>query len=212
MIIDPKDFFKKELKNPTIIEAGTSTGYDTLEFSQTYPKGKIYGFEPIPNLYNLAKERLKNQENVFLYNKALSDKKGYFDMYVSEMFNETVESSSLLKPKEHLKRHPNIIFNETIKVETIILDDFIDEEKIEFIDLMWLDLQGYESFVLKSSPKTLTKTNYIYSEVSVIDTYENVVRYKEFDDLMNSLGFNKIWDDLKSRPNTDMANSLYKKI
>ena len=75
---------------------------------------------------------------------------------------------------------------------------------------MWLDLQGYEPFVLKSSPKTLSKTKYIYSEVLMVDLYENAVKNLEFNNLMDSLGFLEIWNDLSIRPkNIDAGNFLY---
>lgn len=209
--MDIKKFFINKIdSSPTIIEAGTSTGYDTLEFSQLFPNGKIYGFEPILELYNEAKEKLKNQNNVFLFNKALSTKSGIEDIYVSEYFNKKSESSSLLKPKDHITYHPNVKFNDVIKVETISLDDFIEFNKIKKIDLMWLDLQGYEPSVLKSSPNTLSITKYIYSEVLNIDLYENAVKNVDFDNLMISLGFSKIWSDLDLvTGKIDAYNSLF---
>ena len=55
-----KLFLKDKINtNPTIIEAGTSTGYDTLEFSQIFPNATIYGFEPIIDLYEKS---VKNNE------------------------------------------------------------------------------------------------------------------------------------------------------
>jgi hypothetical protein len=50
----------------------------------------------------------------------------------------------------------------------------------------------------------------IYSEVLLVDLYEKSVKNNEFNTLMESLGFLKIWDDLSIRPqNIDAGNFLY---
>jgi FkbM family methyltransferase len=60
-------------KNATIIEAGVCEGIDTLFFSDNFHDGKIYGFEPVINLFEKARERVGNRKNVNIFNIALSD-------------------------------------------------------------------------------------------------------------------------------------------
>lgn len=202
-----KDFLIKNLKNPTIIEAGTASGYDTEWFCNTFPNGKVYGLEPIPDLFNAAVERTKNYNNVTLKNKALSNKNDIIEMYISDMSGNIVESSSILKPKDHLTYHPHITFKKKISVESIRLDDFVKTENIDIVNLLWLDLQGFESIVLNDSYHTMSKTQFIFTEINMIEVYENAMLWSEFEPFMLSKGFKKIWDDI--RPNVDAANAFF---
>jgi FkbM family methyltransferase len=206
-----KNFLSSQFSSPCIIEAGIADGTDTLELSELFPSGFIYGFEPIPELFYKSKEKLKNKKNVSIFNLAISDKTGISNMYVSNYLGEKSHSSSLLKPMEHLNFHHLVKFDEVIEVKTINLDEFIDKNKIKTIDLLWLDLQGYEPFILKSSSQTISITKFIFCEVMMINLYDNCILYDEFNNLMNSLGFYKIWDELsENTTKVDAINCLYK--
>jgi hypothetical protein len=69
-------------------------------------------------------------------------------------------------------------------------------------------MQGAEPLVLRSSPIALSKTKYLYTEVSLIDTYENVEKYESFKLFLNESGFDIIGEEL---PWVDMGNILLKK-
>jgi len=203
-----KTWIEQNLKTDSIIlEAGTYDGTDTLFFSDYFKDGLVYAFEPIISLYEIAKSKVSNRNNVKIYNSALSDVTGKSTIYFSDRFGSDWGSSSLLKPKEHIESHPEITFKEVIEIDCVNLDDFISENNISVIDFMWLDMQGYESFVLDNSPITLELTKYIYSEVSLIETYENVMLYPEFRKLLESKGFEVVFEDL---PWKDMGNVLFK--
>lgn len=203
-----KDWIKKNLKKDSIIlEAGSYDGNDTLFLSEVASEGIIYSFEPIPQLYKNSLSKVFSSKNVKLFDKALSDKNGLDSIYLSDRFGMTWGSSSFLKPKEHLDVHPQITFNSEIEIECVSLDSFCKEHKIEIIDFMWLDMQGYEPVVLFSAQETLLKVKYIYSEVSLIETYEGVMLYPEFKKKLEDFGFEVVFEDL---PWVDMGNVLFK--
>jgi FkbM family methyltransferase len=194
-------------RDATIIEAGVCNGSDTQWFSDHFWAGMIYGFEPDPTLYAQAQSRVGSRRNVELSTRALSDKTGTSTFYISKNNGEDWGSSSILKPKDHLWFHPTITFDNQIKVDTVNLDEWAATKNITKIDLMWLDMQGAEPLVLMSAPITLSKTKYIYTEVSVIETYENVMQLDDFKNKMNSSGFDFVgvvdmWKD--------MGNVLFK--
>ena len=193
--MDIHNWIKENLNSESIvIEAGACEGIDTLFFSNIVKK--IYSFEPIPNLYKKALDRVSNRSNVELYNLALSDKNGKSKMYVSDRFGEEWGSSSLLKPKEHLKIHSEITFKEEIEIETINLDYWYEKNNLPSIDMMWLDLQGYEPIVLKSSPNILKNTKYLYTEVALIETYENNIKFPDYKIFLEEFGFEIIHDGI----------------
>ena len=196
-------------QTPTIIEAGMCDGLDTEFFAKSYPDGKIYGFEPIPELFQQSLNRNKNYSNVNLEQLALGEKSEDVKFFVSDRFGEKWGSSSMLKPKKHIDVHKDITFNTELNLKVVNLDEWCVGNKINSIELMWLDLQGFEPIVIKSSPNIISKTKFIYSEVSLIETYENVTLYKDFKKYMESMNFRVVFEDL---PWEDMGNVLFKNI
>jgi len=195
-------------QTPTIIEAGVCDGLDTDFFAKSFPNGKIYGFEPIPDLFNQALSLNKKRSNVVLNQLALGESTEIKKIYVSDRFGKKWGSSSILKPKDHLTFHKEITFNSELEVKTVNLDEWCENTGINRVDLMWLDLQGMEPLVIKSSPKIISNTKYVYSEVSLTETYENVIIYDEFKDYMISIGFDIVFEDL---PWQDAGNVLFQK-
>ena len=195
-------------KDSMVIEAGTCDGGDTCWFSNYFNNGRIYGFEPIPNLYAKTINAIGSATNVEIYQKALSATTGVQKIHVSNRFGCDWGSSSLLKPKDHLVVHKEITFDEIITIETINLDDWFKTKQID-IGLMWLDMQGSEPTVLMNAPMALSKTKYLYTEVSLIETYENVILYPQYKDFLQSNNFEVVFEDL---PWSDMGNVLFKNI
>jgi len=186
--IIPKKYFIPFLpENPVILEAGAHKGKDTVELSKTWPKGSIYAFEPVPDLYEKLVKRTKNLGNVFCCPFALGDTSGLDLLHVSSGSSDG--SSSLLPPKEHLITFPTVYFDESLHVRVITLDDWARDHNVEAIDFMWLDLQGMELKVLKSGTSILKSVKAIYTEVSTNEDYEGQNKYPELRLWLEERGF-----------------------
>jgi FkbM family methyltransferase len=190
-----------------VVEAGTADGSDTLFFSDIFKNGMVYGFEPEPICFQQTMNKIQGRNNVEVVDVALSDKAGTSTFYVSDRFGEAWGSSSLLKPKEHLEVHPEISFKKEISVQTLNLDEWFKSKSLDHIDLMWLDMQGAEPFVLRNAPHALSKTKYLYTEISLIETYEGVEKYGTFKTFLQDSGFDILGEELIYR---DMGNVLLK--
>jgi FkbM family methyltransferase len=206
---------KYGIKTPTIIEAGTSEGKDTYHFGFMFPHGKIYGIEPILALYNNAKYVTNVLKNIDITHAALATENGTAEMNVSIMDGKYwVGSSSILEPKEHLDYHQNIKFPLKENVKTITLDSFIESKKIDHVNFLWLDLQGYEPNVLIASKKSLSIIDYIYSEVNFVELYKNLIVYSEFKKFMEDNNFEVIHEDfaekIKNKEEIVSGNVLFK--
>ena len=184
----PQQYIAKFLpKYPIIVEAGAHVGWDTISLGKLFKNGRIYAFEPIPDLYLKLLENTKRYQNIFCSELALGEKKEKANIYVSEGVSDA--SSSLLSPKDHLKIHPEVLFKKQIQINVVNLDSWLKKEKINQVDFLWLDLQGYEFQVLRSSPKTLKKVSVIYTEVSLVENYENTLLYPQFKKWLEKKGF-----------------------
>jgi FkbM family methyltransferase len=205
----PKYLLKKYLpKNAVMIDCGAHIGEDSVELARIFPAGIVYSFEAVPQVFAKLKHTVRRFKNIICNNIALSDKTGVSKMYVSSGSYDG--SSSLLAPKEHLADHPDVLFNETVEVNTISLDDWAGQNKIEKVDLLWLDMQGYEYPALKASAKVLPLVKVIHTEVSTRETYENVTRYDELKNFLQQQGFTEVYKALPE--GADMGNILFVRI
>ena len=83
-------------------------------------------------------------------------------------------ASSLLKPK----KEPGVKWTMEKKiVETLVdvttIDDFIKENNIDKVDVVWMDIQGNELRALKGMKECLDKIKIIQTEAGVREYYEN---------------------------------------
>ena len=187
-------------ENFILFEIGCHYGYDTAKFHTICPTAQIYAFEADPrNAEIFRKNPIANKVNFF--ERCVSDKDGEEELNLSsglppvfsqgsadqEMNNfcQTMEwtaSSSIRKPTKHLEQqHPWLWFNETKKVKSIMLDTFCKEHNIKKINFIWMDVQGAEDLVFKGAKELLTnnKIDYIYTEYSDRELYENQMNLKQ---------------------------------
>jgi FkbM family methyltransferase len=184
----PKQYIRRFIPvDPIIVEAGAHLGWDTIEMSTLWSEGTIHAFEPVPRLYTQLQENTNGLKNVRLYPFALSDKTGVANLFVSSGSSDA--SSSLLRPKEHLSEHPSVYFEESVGVPTTTLNEWSRENGLEKVDLLWLDMQGYELAMLKASCELLKTVSAIYTEVSLKESYEGTPLYPEVRGWIEQQGF-----------------------
>lgn len=140
----------------------------------------IIAFEPCRDSFSYLVNRFSDNDNVLLFNYALSDQKGEQDMYVSK--DNQGQSNSLLKPKLHISQHPDIVFNDTEKVMVETLDSFSFSK---LYDMLYMDVQGNEGAVLKGATETLKNIDVVYTEVNRAEVYENCMQINELDELLS---------------------------
>lgn len=192
------EFIKDRFSEHSIIfEIGCHMGLDTKKIIETTKSNNIYCFECDPR--NI--EILKNQNfNITINETAISDIDGRVNFYQSTgkpgvSFgdrllddNDWSASSSIKKPKEHLNETPWCKFMNPINVKSTRIDTYCEQEKINSIDFVWMDVQGAEREVLSGFGKILSKTNFIYTEYSNKELYENSIMTKN--DIIELLGDN----------------------
>lgn len=201
-----KNYIKRFLPvNPVIIDAGAHVGGDSIEMYRLYRGAVVHAFEPVPHIFSLLRHNTRKFKGIHCHTIALSNQNGEQVMHVSSGASDG--SSSLLAPKEHLKDHPDVFFNQTIKVTTQTLDTWAADQQLDHVDLLWLDMQGFELEVLKASRIILPTVKAIHMEVSTRATYEGVPLYHEVKEWMQSNGFKA---EVEAIPQGwDMGNVLF---
>lgn len=194
---------------PTVIEAGAAGGEDTVVFAAQWPLGKIYAFEPVPSAFARLSAAVGHLNNVKVFNEAISVSDGVVEMYISSRKTDpdATDSSSVLRPAEQLKEWPEIIFSEVHMANAVTLKTFVHRERLGSVDLLWLDMQGYELACLEASHDILEIVDRIYLEVSFRRFYKGTPLYPEVKRKLGKFGF---------RPELELVgprggNALFKK-
>jgi len=155
----------------TIFDVGAHIGQSATYYKSTFKNSNIYSFEPFQNSFEILK-RL-NLTDFKPYNLGLSDKKGV-ESFCSNKGSPTNSLLSLsLSAKETWGGIEGLSHVERIECEFTTLDDFYDENSVEFIDFLKIDVQGAEFRVLKGAHKALNekRIGVIQLEVILGDTY-----------------------------------------
>lgn len=193
--------------NPVIIDCGAYDGSDSVELAKLFKMATIHSFEPVDTLYARLMKNTKSYNNIKCYPIALADSNGTRDFYISEGASDA--SSSLLEPMEHLKNHPDTFFMKKVTVTTNTLDSWAKENNIEKVDMLWLDMQGFELKMLRASDVILESVYVIHTEVSTNETYKDVSLYNDYRSFLETKGFRV---QIEAIPNGwNMGNVLFVK-
>jgi FkbM family methyltransferase len=137
-------FFIKNLKeNDIFYDVGANYGFYTylaLEFCK-----EAHSFEPLPDVFENLKMNLKNVENVFLNQVALSNKNGNAKIYLTKSSGLDASGSSTIV-EENLNAH-YYKFSDSLDIETTTLDNYLKNHNKPTI--IKLDVEGAESLVIE---------------------------------------------------------------
>lgn len=134
-----------------ILDVGANVGFFSMLCRELYPDSKIYAFEPVPKTFSCLEKNFKDDDKTKIFNLALSDYTGKGKMN----FNE---ENSLISSLSN---------DGNVDVEITTLDYFCKDKKINKIDILKIDTEGFEDFVLKGAQNTLSKVKYIIMEITI---------------------------------------------
>lgn len=218
------DKYIRDNKSLVILEVGACEGEDTIKIRRKFPKAVYHAFEPLPaNIQRLNKNLKKYKiSGVQLHQLALSDQDDVAEFYVSSGHPDDLpktkgwdygnKSSSLLAPKEHLKTHKWLKFNEKIKVKTQRLDSFCKTHDIDHIDFAHIDVQGAELMVLAGAGEFMKKIKVIWLEVGAIELYAHQPLKPSVENFMREWHFKCVKDTVDAVAGDQMyINASYYK-
>ena len=149
-----------------IIQVGSSCGQE-VNLLEQFTRDIIL-IEPLPQCIKLLKSKYQNH---IIIETALGFENREQKFYVA---SNGGESSSILKPKQHLDFYPGITFNKTIKVNVQRFDDVVKNLKIDVskYNVIISDTQGCDLDALKGFGGLLNSFDLIISEYINTELYE----------------------------------------
>jgi len=191
----PDKFYKSLVGKvkPVIFDIGAHQGESVRFFKEIYPDCTIYSFEPIPENFSVLRSvAMEFGEGCITHQMGIADKEGRLPFYRQSIShlggflrinNESKDSLGYASKAE----------NEPIEIEVSTIDKFCYKNRIEYIDILKIDTQGYEIGVLNGAKEILRNTTCCTVEVSLYDFYEKSSSLYQVDKIMATEG-HKLWD------------------
>ena len=122
--------------------------------SSLLPDSEIIAFEPFTKNINLLKRTINFNRirNIKLIKKAVSNKSGEEEFLVDDISGATGQFNSLLRKKDNFQISNAYRLRKTIQVETIKLDEMIDDDGA-VPDLMKVDIEEAEEMMFQGACK-----------------------------------------------------------
>jgi len=174
-------------KSPLIFDGGAHRGDSVLGFSKYVPAASFYCFEPDPVLVAEMKQIFAGRGNVHIVSAALGDmpSTAQFNINASRPTNSLLPTVPDVTPKFR-DLYETL---EQVSVDVITVDDYCVEHGIDKVDILKLDLQGYDYKALLGARKTLRKVDVVLTEVWFTETYAGAKLFPDLLALMIESGF-----------------------
>ncbi len=159
----------------TCIDIGSSYGFVSTALALHFDQ--VHSFEMLPLVYNCLLSNTKSANNIQTYNVGLGDTKRQVDIN----FDETFSGSSYVKTYQS-ELDDKCVISSTIET--------LDSYSFKDVDLIKIDVEGFESFVIKGSIETLTvNTPVVIIEMFTFRNKRSDLNRKDCITKMRGLGY-----------------------
>ena len=187
-----KNFLNLKLdKNSVVLDFGANIGEITQCILDLY-NCKIYCYEPNNYAFKKLKKKFENNKKIILYNKAVGDKNGRANLYYHKLHDENPikfsTGSSLLEQKENIEK------NYSQNTETVSIKDILNH--FDFINLIKIDIEGYEYNILPEIIENRNKIDNVFCELHGSQERKNKFlnyKYLEIIKILNDIDPDKKW-------------------
>jgi FkbM family methyltransferase len=172
-------------KASVILDIGGNIGTTALFFASVNHKARILAFEPHPKTFERASENvaLNSFKNIDLVNIGLGEKMETVKLY--EVNKNNPGMNRILKEEE---AYPFKL----VMIEK--LDDFLKREKIPTVELIKIDVEGFELSVLKGGEETIRRCRpVLFIELDDDNLRENNTDAASMIELLQDFGYSSIY-------------------
>lgn len=170
-------------KEGIIVDVGANVGKYSEHFLSRHPSQQLLAFEPHPTTFQELSKNLASYPQVKLFNKGVSDQKGELELFDYEEKDGSSHASLYKGVIENIHGAKAVSHS----VETVALDNILQQYKVGRIQLLKIDTEGHELNVLHGAKYYLT--NNLVEVIHIEFNEMNVVSrtyFKDFYDLLST--------------------------
>lgn len=172
-----KEYYKldSEIDILTILDLGANAGFTSIYYSKLFPCADIACVEPIPENIQALKENLNlNRIDASIFSSAISINSGSLKMALSEHdYGHKVSQIQFGKEMDELT---------TIEVQATTMNDIMQKLSWKNIDLLKIDIEGYEGVLLSQNNSWIAVVNIVVMEI------HEGIDVEKIKGIMNSFG------------------------
>ena len=179
---DLKRFYELRKCSPRIIiDVGANVGQTCLYLEKWFPMSRIYSLEPVRSTFQGLQRNTAAHPNILCRNLALGDvqRTSAIPLMRDSLLN-TLTLEPALEPGAS---------GATEEIRLTTLPAFCQEEGIDRIDILKMDVEGYEIPVLRGAESMIDRVGAIYAEVSLQETRTNMTPWGTIHEYLRSRGF-----------------------
>jgi FkbM family methyltransferase len=173
--------------DPVIIDGGAHRGDAVQALSRLLPGARFHCFEPDPVLHDGLVRRFADRADVRVVKAALGETAGKatFNINASRPTNSLLPSAKLLQ--SDLRDLLQTV--QQIDVELTTIDEYCAARGVGSVDVIKLDLQGYDYKALRGARATLPGVSVVLVEVLFAEIYQGCGLFSDILRLMEQSGF-----------------------
>jgi len=150
-----------------IVDVGANHGDFANAASTCFPEAEVVVVEPLPKMQLCLEQIIRACRKKWrLLPCALGAKRGRLPLFVDEGHDDIASLAGF--SEEYLKVNPRAQPAQEMLCEVKTLDEVALEMGLEHIDLLKIDVEGFEFEVLKGASQVLKKTTAVIVEVSLV--------------------------------------------
>lgn len=168
-----------------IFDCGANIGFVTHQFKKNFPNATIHAFEPNPSIFDKLNKHYEKSKMIKCHNIGIADQNGELLFNI----NKNSGTSSFLSPNEY---HTSNMASKSISptsVPVATISKIMSDEKLNHIDILKLDIEGFEIKAMEGIPNIAEKVSLVLTEVNLIPTYENQPLIEDITLFLRSKGF-----------------------
>lgn len=171
-----------------IVDVGANHGDFANAASTCFPGAEVFVVEPLPKMQRCLEQNIRDLRKKWrLLPCALGSERGRFPLFVDENRDDIASLAGF--SAEYLKANPAVRPSKEVLCEVLTLDEVAREQNIHHIDLLKIDVEGFELEVIKGGRSILPRTTAIIIEVSLIRKAAAVNPLVEILEILTSAGF-----------------------
>ena len=152
-----------------IIDGGAFIGFITHRFIKQFKKARVFSFEPNPKVYEKLQSHYKDHERVEAIQAGIGSTNGEMTFQI----NQRPVTNSFLKANAYHKNNIAGKLRDEVAVPITTIDAVMEKYGLEHIDILKLDVEGFEIEAFKGIKDIHKKVSIIFAEVNLIGTYED---------------------------------------
>jgi FkbM family methyltransferase len=168
-----------------VFDVGAERGRYSTRYLRMFPEARVYAFEPAPVALSVLRGLERDEERLEVVPAAVCDVTGKITFHVGA----ADVTSSLLEFMD--TDTPDHTETQAVTVMGITVDDFCQENDIDYIDLLKLDVQGAEMLALRGTWQMIRKQKVgaIFTELLYYPRYRGQCWHYEVSKFLNDYGY-----------------------